>query len=74
MYRGMGTEPEMTLISMQKIRRYARKGCEVYVCLVQDVKVEEIGFDQIPVVRAFSDVFSRRNSRNTTSERGRFHY
>ncbi|XP_031116535.1 uncharacterized protein LOC116020196 [Ipomoea triloba] len=34
-----------------------RKGCEVYLCLVQDAEIEEPEINQIPVVREFPDVF-----------------
>ncbi|XP_031124279.1 uncharacterized protein LOC116026991 [Ipomoea triloba] len=56
-YRGIEKQPEPKLMTMQKLRKYARQGCEVYLCLVQDAEMEEPEINQIPVVREFPDVF-----------------
>ncbi|XP_031127531.1 uncharacterized protein LOC116029624 [Ipomoea triloba] len=55
--RGIERQPEPKSITMQKLRKYAHQGCEVYLCLVQDAEMEELEINQIPVVREFPDVF-----------------
>ncbi|XP_031101906.1 uncharacterized protein LOC116005807 [Ipomoea triloba] len=47
-YRGIEKQPEPKLIMMQKLRKYAHKGCEVYLCLVQNAEMEEPEINQIP--------------------------
>ncbi|XP_031096941.1 uncharacterized protein LOC116001192 [Ipomoea triloba] len=56
-YRGIERQPEPKLMTMQKLRKYAHQGCEVYLYLVQDAEMEEPEINQIPVVREFPDVF-----------------
>ncbi|MEQ5265797.1 hypothetical protein [Escherichia coli] len=56
-YRGIGKQPESRLLTMQKLKKCVRQGCEVYLCLVQDAEVEELEMDRIPIVREFPDVF-----------------
>ncbi|XP_031120829.1 uncharacterized protein LOC116024066 [Ipomoea triloba] len=56
-YRGIKKEPEPKLMTMRRLRKYAQKGYEVYLCLVQDTEVEKLEISRIPVVREFPDVF-----------------
>ncbi|XP_031119052.1 uncharacterized protein LOC116022468 [Ipomoea triloba] len=56
-YRGIEKPPEPKLMTMQELRKYARKGCEVYLCLVQDAEIGEPEINRIPVVCEFPDVF-----------------
>ncbi|XP_031099834.1 uncharacterized protein LOC116004033 [Ipomoea triloba] len=56
-YQGIEKQPEPKLMTMQELRKYARKGCEVYLCLVQDAEIGEPEINRIPVVCEFPDVF-----------------
>ena len=38
-------------------RRFLRKGCESFLALILDSKREQVNFENIPVIREFSDVF-----------------
>ena len=38
-------------------RRFLRKGCEVFLALIFYSKREQVNFENIPVIKEFSDVF-----------------
>ncbi|CAH9119792.1 unnamed protein product [Cuscuta europaea] len=56
-YKAVTTTPGVKLATIQQIKRYVQKGCEAYLCVVKDSKVEEKTIDQIPMVNEFPDVF-----------------
>ncbi|CAH9094254.1 unnamed protein product [Cuscuta europaea] len=56
-YKAVTSKPGVKLATMQQVKRYARKGYEVYLCRIKDLNSEDPTIDQIPVVNEFPDVF-----------------
>ena len=56
---GVRFSPMSKVISAMQARRLLRKGCEAFLALVLDSKRGQIKFENILVVKDFSDVFPK---------------
>ncbi|CAH9096140.1 unnamed protein product, partial [Cuscuta europaea] len=56
-FKATTDKPGVKLMTIQQMKRYVRKGCEAYLCMVKDLNAEDKAIEQIPVVNEFLDVF-----------------
>ena len=40
-------------------QHFLRKGCEAFLALILDSKIEQVNFENIPLIREFPDVFPK---------------
>ena len=55
--QGIRSESIPKVISAMEAQHFLRKGCEACLALILDSKREQVNFENIPVIREFSDVF-----------------
>ena len=55
--QGIRSKSISKVISAMEARRFLRKGCEAFLALILNSKIEQVNFKNIPVIREFLDVF-----------------
>ena len=55
--QGIRSELIPKVISAMEAQRFLRKGCEAFLALILDSKREQVNFENIPMIREFSNVF-----------------
>ena len=58
-YHGNGIRKPTPIISAMQARNFPRKGCQCYLCAVQQINPEEPKLDAIPVGDKFPEVFAK---------------
>ena len=57
--QGIQSKSIPKVILAMEARHFLRKGCEAYLALILDSKIEQVNFENIPVIREFLDVFPK---------------
>jgi len=58
-HKGKASRPEVKLITVIKPHKLLRRGCEGFLCNIVKTKAAEPSLEDIPIVRAFPDVFPK---------------